>query len=134
MQLKHIGATLTAALAVAGSMLVNAAPATAVGGCPSGKLCLYRSTDYRTLDFTAASTGACFWLSDYGMGRGTNGINSYVNNLPVKATIWESSDLNNWYANGTIRPGGFTSDTGAMTGEFSWWKESDKICTGSALP
>ncbi|MGJ5697014.1 peptidase inhibitor [Streptomyces pratensis] len=136
MQLKRIGTTLAGILALAvGGTLVNAAPAAAVGGCPSDKLCLYRSTEYRTLAFTAASTQACFWLSSYGMGPGTNGINSYVNNLPVKATIWNTNDLNNWYAHGTIRPGGYTSDTGAVTGgEFSWWKESNMICTGSAVP
>ncbi|WP_079079001.1 peptidase inhibitor [Streptomyces sp. DSM 15324] len=114
----------------AGTWVATAAPAEAVGGCPSEKLCLYRSTEYRTLSFTAASTGACFWLSDYGLTEPGNGIMSYVNNLSVKATLWSSQDLVHWYADGTIRSGGFSSDTG---GSFPF-NSSDKICTGSALP
>ncbi|MFD4943980.1 peptidase inhibitor family I36 protein [Streptomyces sp. NPDC058239] len=136
MQLRHIGATLTATLAVvAGSTLVNAAPAAAVGGCPSDKLCLYRSTEYRTMSFAAASTSACFWLSDYGLTYPFNGISSYVNNLPVKATLWSgnAADPNSWYQRASIRSGGFSSDT-FNGGDNNQWTTSDMVCTGSAKP
>lgn len=134
MQLKYIGATLAATLLIAGSTLVNAAPAAAVGGCPSDKLCLYRSTDFRTMSFSAASTGACFYLRDYGLTYPANGINSYVNNLPVKATLWEGSIPNNWSSNGSIRPGGFSSDTGALTSEGAYWRFATAVCTGGTFP
>ncbi|MFD0144203.1 MULTISPECIES: peptidase inhibitor family I36 protein [unclassified Streptomyces] len=134
MQIKRIGATITAALAlVAGGALVNAAPAAAVGGCPSGKLCLYRSTEYRTMSFEAASTSACFDLDDYGLTYPSNGINSYVNNLPVKATLYHSEPTG-WFAMSTIRSGGFSSNTGALTSDGHWYRYSEKICTGSATP
>ncbi|MFF7780303.1 hypothetical protein ACFZCG_38520 [Streptomyces tanashiensis] len=85
MQIKRMGATITATLALAsGAALVNAAPAAAVGGCPSDKLCLYRSTEYRTMSFAAGSTSARFDLDDYGLMYPFNCINSYVNNLPAR--------------------------------------------------
>ncbi|MDX3521283.1 peptidase inhibitor [Streptomyces scabiei] len=123
--------TMASAVALSiGGVAVTASSAEAVGGCPSAKLCLYRSTEYRTLSFAAASTGACFTLSDYGLSAPGNGIMSYVNNLPVKATIWNSQNLHDWYADATIRPGGYSSDTGS---NFPF-HESYKICTGNALP
>ncbi|MFD9034520.1 peptidase inhibitor family I36 protein [Streptomyces sp. NPDC059567] len=135
MRFKRIGATITATLAVVtGGALANAAPAAAVGGCESGKLCLYRSTEYRTMSFEASSTGACFWLEDYGLTAPWNGINSYVNNLPVKATLYNRGSASMWYPVATIRAGGFSSDTGAVTTDGSWFRYSEKICTGTAQP
>ena len=136
MQLKRIGATLTATLAVvSGSALVNAAPAAAVGGCPSDKLCLYRSTEYRTMSFAAASTSQCFWLADYGLTYPSNGISSYVNNLPVKATLWEDNGAqwHNWSQAASIRSGGFSSDS-FNGGNNIAFGNSEMVCTGNALP
>ncbi|MFJ6699832.1 peptidase inhibitor family I36 protein [Streptomyces sp. NPDC091272] len=137
MKLKKMGAAIAATTALfSGSTLIAATPAAAVGGCPSGKLCLYRSTEYRTLAFTSTSTSACFSLKQYGMGYGTNGINSYVNNLSVKATIWRTEHPDTAWSTGTIRPGGFTSNTQAVNPDNSGyeWRSADQICTGSAKP
>ncbi|MFD7256297.1 peptidase inhibitor family I36 protein [Streptomyces sp. NPDC059874] len=134
MDVRRKAAAFAAVLAgVSGVMMASAPPAAAVGGCPSGKLCLYRSTEYRTMSFEAASTSACFELDDYGLTYPFNGINSYVNNLPVKATLYHSEPTG-WYAMSTIRPGGFSSNTGALTADGYWYRYSEKICTGSATP
>ncbi|MFF5767797.1 peptidase inhibitor [Streptomyces tanashiensis] len=134
MQFKRTGATVIGALVIAaGSALLTAAPAGAVGGCDPSKLCLYRSTEYRTMSFAASSTGACFDLEGYGLVYPSNGINSYVNNLPVNATLYHSEPTG-WFPMSTIRSGGFSSNTGALTPNGYWYRHSEKICTGSAHP
>ncbi|MFB7373986.1 peptidase inhibitor [Streptomyces sp. NPDC056222] len=127
-----------ASMALAGGLAMTglaatATPASAVGGCEANTLCLYRSTQYRTMSFAAKSTSACFDLDDYGLTYPSNGINSYVNNLPVKATLYHSEPTG-WFAMSTIRSGGFSSNTGALTSDGHWYRYSEKICTGSATP
>ncbi|MEV5689455.1 peptidase inhibitor family I36 protein [Streptomyces sp. NPDC052164] len=135
MKFRRVVTALVSAIALAvGGGIVNASSAAAVGGCPTNKLCLYRSTEFRTMSFSATSTGACFYLRDYGLTYPANGINSYVNNLPVKATLWEGSIPNNWSSNGSIRPGGFSSDTGALTPEGAYWRYATAVCTGGVFP
>ncbi|MFH9864081.1 peptidase inhibitor family I36 protein [Streptomyces sp. NPDC017202] len=122
---KSAVALSTLALAFAG-MAATATPAAAVGGCPSGKLCLYEGTNYTALTFTSASTKLCFDLSTYGSGFGL-GVRSYVNNLPVKAEIFHRTSADTIVLDGTISPGGFSSNTGS--GSFG---KSGVVCTGGA--
>ncbi|WP_079079000.1 peptidase inhibitor family I36 protein [Streptomyces sp. DSM 15324] len=121
-KLKAVTAISAVALSFVG-VTANASPAQAVGGCPSGKLCLYAGTDYTKLWFTAASTNACYRLLDYGLWHG---VKSYVNNLPVNAVMYyfPRTPL------GTIRPGGFSSDTGNSLIATS----SEIACMGAAQP
>ncbi|MFE2937683.1 peptidase inhibitor family I36 protein [Streptomyces sp. NPDC059255] len=123
---------LAAMSAIAASAL-SASPAAAVGGCPSGKACLYSGKDFTSLRATTASTNACYWLSDYGFTPGGVGVRSWVNNLPVKITLWETSDLNNWYSRKTLGPGAFSSDTNVAV-DPHWYSYSDVFCMGSAKP
>ncbi|WP_405549494.1 peptidase inhibitor family I36 protein [Streptomyces microflavus] len=127
-KLKHRIMIATSGFALLlGSSVAMAVPAAATGGCPSGKLCLYRSTEFRTMDFTAASTNACFNLNSYGMGLGTNSVRSYVNNLSVKATFWYYLD-GSWRNSQTIRSGGFSSDAGTT------FIGTERVCVGPADP
>ncbi|MFD5269875.1 peptidase inhibitor family I36 protein [Streptomyces sp. NPDC058335] len=132
---KRIGAMAIAALAlIGGSSLTTATPAVAAETCPSGKLCLYRSTEYRTLALTSASTSACFELIDYGLTNPWNGINSYVNNLPVKATLWNWIGEYPYIQSASIRAGGSSSDTYGTGEDSEIWGFSEYVCTGSATP
>ncbi|MFB9558582.1 peptidase inhibitor, partial [Streptomyces roseoviridis] len=73
MKRKLASVALAGGLAMTG--LVATAPSAAADTpCPSGKLCLYKSTLYRELTFTTTSTAICYNLLNYGMSGGTNGI------------------------------------------------------------
>ncbi|MFV0138264.1 peptidase inhibitor family I36 protein [Streptomyces sp. HMX87] len=130
MKLKRIGAALVTTLAVVtGSALVNATPAAAVGGCPSGKLCLWDTPDYGTIDVTSTSTKACIYLQHHGTYGFRGGIRSYVNNLPVNAVVYRWDDFYEIYLlEGTIRPGGFSSN--APKG----WGKLGAVCMGGVNP
>ncbi|MCX4667563.1 proteinase inhibitor I36 SMPI [Streptomyces sp. NBC_01381] len=115
------------ALAMAGgSLAATAAPAAAVGGCPSGKLCLYDSGDYRNLAITSTSTKACIDLV-YG-AHPMPYIRSYVNNLRVNAVVWKSNGSDRLVVQGTIRPGGHSSDAGW---DFGY---AGAVCMGGVNP
>jgi hypothetical protein len=125
LKVKSVTAISAVALSI-GGVTVTASPAQAVGGCPSGKLCLYSGTNYTNLQFTAASTNACFRLVDYGL---YHNVKSYVNNLPVNAVMytWGTSSS---VPIGTIRPGGFSSNTGTT----AIGTNSEAVCMGDANP
>ncbi|MGW5582456.1 peptidase inhibitor family I36 protein [Streptomyces sp. NPDC003857] len=128
MSIRRRVATVVAGLAIAvGGAAATATPAAAVGGCPSDKLCLYSGANFTSLKFTAASTQACFDLDDYGLA---NNVRSYVNNLPVNAVMYEMYPAGTYTAIGTIRPGGFSSDT-ANTEIYSW---AIAVCMGGVNP
>ncbi|XQE79528.1 peptidase inhibitor family I36 protein [Streptomyces microflavus] len=113
------------ALAVSG-LAATAAPASAVGGCPSGKLCFYSGANYSGLYWTSASTAACVSRiqADGGPPR------SYVNNLPVQVKIWGPNPGTSQYIHySTIRAGGFSSNTGSVYTE-GW----SYACTGGVEP
>ncbi|MEU9983076.1 peptidase inhibitor family I36 protein [Streptomyces sp. NPDC050856] len=113
------------ALAMAvGGLAAATAPAAAIGGCPSGKLCLYEGKNYSDLRLTSTSTKACFhiWGDPYHMSA----VRSYVNNLAVNAVIWEY-DLG-WKSAGTIGPGKFSSDAGDSFGTYG------AVCMGGLHP
>ncbi|MET7921592.1 peptidase inhibitor family I36 protein [Streptomyces avermitilis] len=82
--------------------------------CPSGKLCLYEGTNFTSLTFTSASTKLCFDLATYGNGF-QNGVRSYVNNLPVKAEVFHRVGTSTIVLDGTISPGGSSSNIGSTT-------------------
>ncbi|MFY7567665.1 proteinase inhibitor I36 SMPI [Streptomyces sp. WI04-05B] len=128
MKRKLASVALVGGLAVAG-MAATAPTASAVGGCPSGKLCLYEGVNYAHLDVTSTSTKACIDLTDFGAHRFTVGIGSYVNNLSVKAAVYHrvGSDL---VYDGTISPGGFSSNSS----DSGYFGESGMVCTGGATP
>ncbi|MFE2018303.1 proteinase inhibitor I36 SMPI [Streptomyces sp. NPDC059499] len=109
-----------------GGLAATATPAAAVGGCPSGKLCLYEYTNYSTLALTSTSTKACFILSAYPYT--IFDIGSYVNNLSVNAAIWEIGDNFRWELAGTIGPGKFSSNAGSGFGQ------NGAVCMGGLNP
>ncbi|MFD0144204.1 MULTISPECIES: peptidase inhibitor family I36 protein [unclassified Streptomyces] len=124
---------LTGGLAMTG-LAATAPSAAADTPCPSGKLCLYKSTLYRELTFTTSSTAVCYDLDPFGMGSLTNGVNSYRNNLPVKATIYTRTSATWWNPDDyvvqyTINPGSFSSNTYGAGEETALW-----VCTGYAKP
>ncbi|MFI1279237.1 peptidase inhibitor [Streptomyces sp. NPDC020858] len=127
---RKVGTVISALSLLAGGAVAMASPASAVdvGGCPSDKLCLYRSTQFRTMEFAAASTSACFNLANYGMGPGTNSVQSYVNNLTVKATFWYYLTGPGWVNSQTIGIEKFSSNAGLT------FVGNEKVCTGSARP
>ncbi|WP_406368207.1 peptidase inhibitor family I36 protein [Streptomyces sp. NBC_01546] len=131
---KLAAVAVSAGLAVAG-LMVTAPPAAAVGGCDANQLCLYRSTEFRTMAFETTKTNECWWLGTYGLTDPWNGISSYVNNLPVNATLY--TNVNDapvgqplWANTGGIPRGSFSSNS---TSNY-WFGHSDYICTGSATP
>ncbi|WP_331739752.1 peptidase inhibitor family I36 protein [Streptomyces sp. NBC_00015] len=115
---KKLGA-VAATLALAGAgILATTSTAQAVGGCPSGKLCLYTSENYSGLFFTMASTAACLDIK--------SDVNSYVNNLPVEVKMYQWG-VGGYYHTATIRAGGSSSDTGVVP----FW---GRACTGGVNP
>jgi len=107
----------------------TATPAAAVGGCPSGKLCLYEGTNYSRLAVTSTSTQACIYLRNFGTGFGS-GIASYVNNLPVNAVVYNYRGSTDTFAlAGTIRSGGFSSNS--LSVHFG---VSGAVCMGGVSP
>ncbi|MEO3978024.1 peptidase inhibitor [Streptomyces sp. CAU 1734] len=123
----------TLALSVSGGVLA-APPAAADEPCASTKLCLYRSTLFRTMELSTGSVSNCWWLEDYNLGDSWSGIKSYRNNLGVKATIWYYDfGSTRWEpsARATIGVGGFSSDTTYGNHAFA---EAEAVCTGSATP
>ncbi|MCX4826263.1 proteinase inhibitor I36 SMPI [Streptomyces sp. NBC_01142] len=119
------------ALTTAG-LAATATPAAAVGGCASGKLCLYEDRFYVDMDLSSSSTKACFPLGHYGESGFYEGIGSYVNNLsvPVEVYYYNRSSDNPYTHEATIRPGGFSSDTSAVI-RFGW---RGAVCTGGLNP
>ncbi|MFD0367614.1 peptidase inhibitor [Streptomyces sp. NPDC127114] len=123
-----------ASMALAGGLAVTGlaaatTPATAVGGCGSNQLCLYRSTEFRTMAFETTNTYKCWKLIDYGLTDPWNGISSYVNNLPVQATLWEYTG-SLYLSAATISPGHYSSNS---TSHYAFL-HSEFICTGGADP
>ncbi|GGU63459.1 peptidase inhibitor [Streptomyces lavendofoliae] len=132
MTLKRVGATLAAALAlVSSSALVNAAPAAALGGCPVNQLCLYAGVNFNYMDFRTGTVSGCWYWPNYSTAHNRQ-IVSYVNDLPVNASLWKPNPVNRVYydAVATIRPGGFSTSTGSS----SAFSMVDYVCTGSASP
>lgn len=123
MKLKRILASALVATAVtAGGLSATPSPAMAVGGCPSGKLCLYAGTNFTQLAVTSASTSACvYFYRDFKLGN----IASYVNNLPVKVYVYNAYDPYAPALQGTISPGGFSSNAG-------YFGYHGATCTGTA--
>lgn len=126
MNLRTRAAIVFSALALlTGGLAAAAGPASAVGGCPSGKLCLYSGANYSGLYWTSASTATCV------PGVGSNGgpPASYVNNLPVQVKMWGYTPGGGTTLShrATIRAGGFTSNTGGTV----YWNEA---CTGGVNP
>jgi hypothetical protein len=127
---KLISGALVGGLAVAG-MVATTPSAAAVGGCPTGKLCLYENINYVDLDVTSTSTKACIDLGDFGEHNFEYGIGSYVNNLSVKAAVYHWGGVSLGYVHdGTISPGGFSSNS--TNGD--WFGEFGMVCTGGATP
>ncbi|MFE9294402.1 peptidase inhibitor family I36 protein [Streptomyces niveus] len=119
-------ATATSTLAIlGGGVLATASPASAVGGCASGYLCVYDRTDFGGAKIVSRSTNSCFTIvgthPDW-VGR----VESYVNNLPVNAHLWEHDSPNGWVKIRTFVSGGFSSSIPVNYG--------DVICQGSAAP
>ncbi|MFJ4770614.1 peptidase inhibitor [Streptomyces uncialis] len=134
---RKIAVTVSALAMTVGGGILTAPPAAADEPCGSNKLCLYRSTLYRTMEFSTGSVNDCWMSSAYNLTDPYAGIMSYRNNLGVKATLW-------YYGSGaehapsswigpvvSIAPGGASSNT---TGGDAVFNFSTKICTGSQKP
>lgn len=120
-------AVLSLATGVMAATVSSASAAATVGGCPSGKLCLYEGTQYDFLSVTSTSTQACIYLSNYGT-RFHDGIGSYVNNLPVNAVVYHRSG-SSFVLDGAIRPGGFSSNSYNLV-----FGEEGAVCMGGVRP
>ncbi|MEU9032582.1 peptidase inhibitor family I36 protein [Streptomyces sp. NPDC048383] len=97
-----------------GGLAATASPAAAVGGCPAGKLCLYAGTNYTNMKLSTGSIDSCWDLPNYGL----TSVKSYVNNMSVKATIWDRASNGEYYLDGTISPKRFSSNAGANFGYY----------------
>ncbi|WP_405396366.1 peptidase inhibitor family I36 protein [Streptomyces microflavus] len=130
MKLRARALAVLSVLAISlGGVAATATPAAAVGGCPSGKLCLYEGTNYNRLAVTSTSTQACVYLRHFGSGFGT-GIASYVNNLPVNAVVYNYRGSTDTFAvAGTIRPSGFSSNSLSVN-----FGVSGAVCMGGVSP
>ncbi|SCL13278.1 Peptidase inhibitor family I36 [Micromonospora rhizosphaerae] len=117
-------ALVTAAVAACG-LNATASPAMAVGGCPSGKLCLYEGANFWWLKVYSGSTSACVY---YWRNFSLEAIDSYVNYLPVSVRVYSRRDTYTYWYDGTISSGGFSSNTG---GSFGY---RGVTCTGNAKP
>lgn len=113
---------VSACALLAGGLLATAAPASAVGGCASGYLCVYDRINFGGEKIVSASTNACFDLFEFEFGS----VNSYVNNLPVNAYLWEFDTGTGWSKVRTLVAGGFSSSIPANT---AW-----SVCMGNAQP
>ncbi|MET8927312.1 peptidase inhibitor family I36 protein [[Kitasatospora] papulosa] len=108
---------------LAGSALAIAAPASATGGCASGYLCVYDRIQFGGEKIVSASTNACFDLFEF-LDFGS--VNSYVNNLPVNAYLWEFDTGTGWSKARTLVAGGFSTSIPVNT--------AMSVCMGSARP
>ncbi|MCM2388555.1 peptidase inhibitor [Streptomyces albipurpureus] len=135
MNLRRKTAVTISALAMTiGGGVLAAPPAAADEPCASDKLCLYRSTLYRTMEFSTGSVSNCWWLWQYNLsGPPWSGIVSYRNNLSVKATLWDYNGDADWPAapQATINSGGNSSNTSGGNPAFA---DSAAVCTGNAKP
>ncbi|MFC9295011.1 peptidase inhibitor family I36 protein [Streptomyces sp. NPDC057011] len=128
---RTMAVALSSVMLAAGGVAATASTAEAVGGCPSGKLCLYENTQFQDLDVTTTNTQGCIFLGHYGETGFFDGIGSYVNNLPVSAVVYHySADKKLFYLDSTIRPGGFSSDSSSLA-QFG---ERGAVCMGGANP
>jgi hypothetical protein len=105
--------------------MASAAPAAAVGGCPSNTLCLYGGNDFTDLKVTTASTNKCVDLRPWFQTYST--IRSYVNNLPTTAVIWNEEGL--YVKARTLPAGGFSSAIGV-----SYLGANGAVCMGGHNP
>ncbi|MFJ4770615.1 peptidase inhibitor [Streptomyces uncialis] len=131
---RKIAVTVSAVAMTVGGGILTAPPAAADEPCASNKLCLYRSTLYRTMEFSTGSVSDCWWLDAYNLGGPPwSGIKSYRNNLPVKSTLWYYYGSAGWSSApvATIGVGGASSNT---TGGHVAFADSETVCTGDAKP
>ncbi|MER6917132.1 peptidase inhibitor family I36 protein [Streptomyces sp. NPDC000594] len=120
-------AAVISTLAVAGAWAtVSAAPATAAGGCPTARLCVWDGTDFLGTRIASASTNACFFINDT---AGFSSVRSYSNNSAVSGKIYEYGP-GGYFAARTLSAGGFSSDIGTPRGGGV----ADMICMGNATP
>ncbi|MFF8264338.1 peptidase inhibitor [Streptomyces virginiae] len=128
---RKLAVSISALALTIGGGVLTAPPAAADEPCASNKLCLYRSTLYRTMEFETINTHNCWWLGDYNLDMHWSGIQSYRNNLSVKATLWNYNGVQEWdtTAYATISPGGKSSDSGTFR-----FTNSEAVCTGTAKP
>ncbi|MGW3580446.1 peptidase inhibitor family I36 protein [Streptomyces rubiginosohelvolus] len=114
-------------LAAAGAVLGAGAPAQAVGGCASGQLCLWEYANFnnRGVRVNTASTNKCIDLIPNYFFSGAV-IYSYVNNLPVNASLWQNYNSDGWVKIKNLPSGGFSSDTGGDS--------VGAVCMGNNVP
>ncbi|MWA16183.1 proteinase inhibitor I36 SMPI [Streptomyces sp. BA2] len=123
--IRKVTLAVSAMAMAGGSLAATAAPAAAVGGCPSKKLCLYKYDDYKVLALTSTSTKACIRIRTGGLYE----IRSYVNNLRVNAVVYKYiAGTTGYVVDGTIRPGGYSSDAGRDFGGYG------QVCMGGVKP
>ncbi|MFE9294403.1 peptidase inhibitor family I36 protein [Streptomyces niveus] len=125
MKWKRKSASVFSALAIAGAGMMASAPpaAAAPGNCPAARLCIYDGVNFSGDRIISASTNACFtpWnITVFGS------INSYVNNGPVTARVYNGSGT----LVRTMPAGGFSSDIGTPVGGGQF----DNVCLGDARP
>ncbi|MFG2627634.1 peptidase inhibitor family I36 protein [Streptomyces sp. NPDC048473] len=115
---------------VTGGMLATAPAAEAVGGCASGYLCIYDGSSFTGEKIVSASTNSCFTMKNF---VDFDWIASYVNNLPVTATVWTASNELPYGMSKarTLPAGGFSSKIGISGLGSDYY---DQVCMGNAKP
>jgi hypothetical protein len=111
--IRKAGLAVGALVMATGGLAATATPAAAVGGCPAGQLCLYAGTN-SDMKLQTGSIDRCFGLPSYGL----TSVTSYVNNMSVKATVWDQGPDGVYYLDGTIQPGRFSSNAGTNFGYY----------------
>lgn len=131
---RRSAATAVASVALmTGGVVASASPASATDICPSGQLCLYRSTHFRTMEFQTGKTYECFQLARYGLADNPYQVWSYDNNLPVKAEFWRSNPVvgggrPDWLPVNSIAAGSSSTNTGGAL------DRAVLVCTGGRSP
>ncbi|WP_442814203.1 peptidase inhibitor family I36 protein [Streptomyces sp. NBC_00151] len=108
-----------------GTAVAGATPASATGGCPSDRLCVYDLTSFGGNRITSTSTNSCF-LTVSNSYEFNHYVESYVNNLPVDAHLWEFDDSAGWIKVRTLVSGGFSTRIPVNT--------ATAVCEGKADP
>ncbi|MFF3531508.1 peptidase inhibitor family I36 protein [Streptomyces rubiginosohelvolus] len=107
---------------VAGSV-ATAAPASAVGNCPYGYVCVYDYQQFGGDKIVSGSINRCFRLYEF---KFEGYVESYVNYMSVDAHLWTFDTGTGWDKTRTLVSGKFSS---AIPPNYA-----EAVCTGNAKP
>ncbi|MFI8200913.1 peptidase inhibitor family I36 protein [Streptomyces sp. NPDC085942] len=106
-----------------GGAITTASPASAVGNCPYGRVCVYTHEQFGGQRIISGSLNNCFHLFEFDFD---GYVNSYVNYLSVDAHLWSFDTGTGWHKARTFVSGKFSSSIPHNYGQA--------VCTGNARP